>query len=204
MLKVGVSEWAGLTLALRLSSPSTPESAQRRSARARVPRFSVSLMMLWLVILPALTAAAVSRVPRSCGTCDPSSCAALPAAGCTFRVMDACGCCELCAAGAGEPCGVRGAAVTRCGPGLECVKAQQQDKTKLKKKKSEGGVCVCKNGDYEVCGSDGVEYRNVCELKAAERQGKSGITVHNKGKCAKGEGAKTSEQRTEWLHFKFY
>ncbi|KAB5554248.1 hypothetical protein PHYPO_G00048170 [Pangasianodon hypophthalmus] len=142
-------------------------------------------MMLWVLILPALTAAAV---PRSCGPCEPSSCAALPAAGCAFRVMDACGCCELCAAGPGEPCGVRGATVTRCAPGLECVKAPE-DKNKLKKKKTEPGVCVCKNGDFEVCGSDGVEYRSVCALRAAsasaERQHKAGIKVRNKGKCAR-------------------
>ncbi|XP_053507654.1 insulin-like growth factor-binding protein 7 [Ictalurus furcatus] len=144
-------------------------------------------MMLWVIILPALTAATVTRAPRSCGPCDPSSCAALPSTGCAFRVMDACGCCELCAAGPGEPCGARGAAVTRCASGLECVKAQE-DKKKLKKK-TEPGVCVCKNGNYEVCGSDGVEYRSVCELRAAsasaERQGKTGIKVHNKGKCTK-------------------
>ncbi|XP_060757131.1 insulin-like growth factor-binding protein 7 [Neoarius graeffei] len=144
--------------------------------------------MLWCLILPALTAAAVSRAPRSCGPCDLSSCAALRPAGCPFRVMDACGCCQLCAAGPGEPCGGRGAVVKRCGSGLECVKAQQEDKKKLKKK-SELGVCVCKNGDYEVCGSDGAEYRSVCELRAAsaaaESQGRTGIKVHNKGKCAK-------------------
>nr|AMS35119.1 insulin-like growth factor binding protein 7 [Tachysurus fulvidraco] len=150
-------------------------------------RFSVLVMMLWVLILPALTAAAVSRVQRSCGPCEPSSCAALPVTGCAFRVMDACGCCELCAAGEGETCGMRGSVVTRCAPGLECVKPHQ-DKKKAKKK-SEPGVCTCKNGDYEVCGSDGVEYRSVCELRAAsasaERQEKPGIKVQNKGKCAK-------------------
>ncbi|KAK3520122.1 hypothetical protein QTP70_014511 [Hemibagrus guttatus] len=107
--------------------------------------------------------------------------------GCAFRVMDACGCCELCAAGAGEPCGARGSVVTRCAPGFECVKPRQDKKTA--KRKSEPGVCMCKNGDYRVCGSDDVEYRSVCELRAAnastERQNKPGIKVQNKGKCAK-------------------
>lgn len=168
------------------------------SADELVSRLAVPVMMLWVLILPALSVAALSRVPRSCGPCEPSSCAALPAAGCAFRVMDACGCCELCAAGPGEPCGVRGA---RCASGLECVKAQEEQKKLKKKKKSEPGVCVCKNGDYTVCGSDGVEYRSVCELRAAsasaERQDKPAIKVHNKGKCVKGEGAKTTEQRVE-------
>lgn len=153
--------------------------------------------MLWVVFLPALTAAAVSRAPRSCGTCEPSSCAALPATGCAFRVMDACGCCELCAAGPGEPCGLRGAAVVRCAPGFECVKPQENKKIA---RKSEPGVCVCKNGDYEVCGSDGVEYRSACELRAAsasaERQENPAIKVQNRGKCAKGKGSEPTAQWT--------
>ncbi|KAK3553094.1 hypothetical protein QTP86_031366 [Hemibagrus guttatus] len=169
----------------RTSNPG--DSALRRYGRARVPGFSVPVTMLWVFIVPALAAAAVSRVPRSCGTCDPRSCAALPVTGCAFRVMDACGCCELCAAGAGEPCGARGSVVTRCAPGFECVKPRQDKKTA--KRKSEPGVCMCKNGDYRVCGSDDVEYRSVCELRAAnastERQNKPGIKVQNKGKCAK-------------------
>lgn len=165
-------------------------------------------MMLWLLILQALTAAAVSRVPRSCGPCEPSSCAALPASGCAFRVMDACGCCELCAAGLGEPCGLRGGAVTRCAPGFECVRPQDDNKRPKIKKKSEPGVCMCKNGDYEVCGSDGVEYRSVCEMRAAsasaERHGKAAVKVQNKGKCAKGEGAKTCKQCMEGGEISMY
>lgn len=89
---------------------------------------------------------------------------------------------------------MRDTTVTRCAPGFECVKHQEGKKKLKNKKRSELGVCVCKNGDYEVCGSDGVEYRSACELRAAsasaERQSKAGITVHNKGKCAKGEGSK--------------
>ncbi|KAF7698439.1 hypothetical protein HF521_004949 [Silurus meridionalis] len=147
------------------------------------------MLLLWVLVLPALAAAAL---PRFCGPCDPSSCAPLPPAGCAFRVPDPCGCCELCAAGPGEQCGARGSAAPRCAPGFECVRATRghEDKKNPKnKKKNELGVCACKNGDYAVCGSDGVEYRSVCELKAAsvsaERLHKPAVTVHNKGKCAK-------------------
>ncbi|KAF5889046.1 insulin-like growth factor-binding protein 7 [Clarias magur] len=59
----------------------------------------------------------------------------------------------------------------------------------MKKKRNETGVCMCKDGNYEVCGSNGVEYRSACELRAAsaaaERQDKPGLKVQNKGKCAK-------------------
>ncbi|XP_062840884.1 insulin-like growth factor-binding protein 7 [Trichomycterus rosablanca] len=149
--------------------------------------------MQWFLVLalvPALVPAlvgAASRVPRSCGPCEPGSCPALPAKGCAFRLMDACGCCEMCAAEAGEPCGGKGVAAARCVPGLDCVITRNGVRTLTKK--GEFGVCACKAGDFEVCGSDGVEYRSACELKAAsaiaERAHKPAIKVQKKGKCAR-------------------
>lgn len=78
--------------------------------------------------------------------------------------------------GEGEPC-VRGPG-PRCEPGLECHRAD---------KKSKAGVCVCKSV-HEVCGSDGVTYKNPCVLKSAnDRRDKEvqpeAVTVKGKGRC---------------------
>ncbi|KAG7280877.1 hypothetical protein CRUP_035187, partial [Coryphaenoides rupestris] len=122
------------------------------------------------------------RVPRSCGTCDLSACAALPADGCAAGTApDACGCCVVCNAAEGEPCGGRGLTARRCAAGLECVKSDKDKKSKA------GGVCACK-ANYEVCGGDGVTYKTGCELKAASARavadGQPGVKVQNKGRCA--------------------
>ncbi|KAJ8271254.1 hypothetical protein COCON_G00101130 [Conger conger] len=140
--------------------------------------------MLTLVVLVAsltLSAAGSGRVARSCGTCEPSACAPLPADGCAFGTMlDPCGCCEICAAGLGELCGGRGLSARRCAPGMECVKDEDDPKSKF-------GICLCKS-NYEVCGTDGVTYKTGCHLKTANQKAldekKPEITVQNKGKCA--------------------
>ncbi|XP_056625977.1 insulin-like growth factor-binding protein 7 [Triplophysa dalaica] len=135
--------------------------------------------MISFLLLTLTIAASASRVPRNCGTCNPSMCEPLPAEGCASGALfDACGCCASCASGVGEPCGGRGAGAKRCASGLECVKSE---------KKIKAGMCVCKN-DYPVCGSDGVNYRTGCDLKAtsvkAVRENKPEIKIQNKGKCA--------------------
>ncbi|XP_028428423.1 insulin-like growth factor-binding protein 7 isoform X2 [Perca flavescens] len=139
----------------------------------------VSLVpVLVLVLVPGLWVR-VSAAP-GCGPCDPGQCVGLPAAGCAAgSVRDSCGCCSVCAAAEGEPCGGRRAAARRCGAGLECVRTDEDKKKKL-------GVCVCKS-NYEVCGSDALTYSNGCALRsaslAAENQGKEPISIQNKGRC---------------------
>eukprot|EP00066_Takifugu_rubripes_P011057 XP_003979427.2 PREDICTED: insulin-like growth factor-binding protein 7 [Takifugu rubripes] len=127
-----------------------------------------------LLVLPALTA-------LECGPCKPDLCTPLPLEGCHMgSVLDYCGCCSVCAAAEGEACGRRHAGGRRCGSGLECIKINKEKKNKL-------GVCGCKS-NYEVCGTDGVTYRNGCGLRsaslAAQEQGIEPITVQNKGRCA--------------------
>ncbi|KAK7916263.1 hypothetical protein WMY93_012024 [Mugilogobius chulae] len=73
-----------------------------------------------------------------------------------------------------QPC-VRGAG-PRCAPGLECFRADKKNKV---------GVCRCKS-TYEVCGSDGVTYKNTCALKSANDRRDpevQAVTVKGKGRC---------------------
>ncbi|KAJ8382293.1 hypothetical protein SKAU_G00030710 [Synaphobranchus kaupii] len=147
------------------------------------------LVLFALVASVPFMTAASDRVPRSCGTCNVSACDPLPTDGCEFgKVQDSCGCCWLCGAGLGEPCGGRGSSAKRCAAGMECVKSDKAKKGKV-------GVCVCKS-DYEVCGTDGVTYKNGCDLKAASLravdQKKTEIKVYKKGKCAQAPAIVTS------------
>lgn len=152
------------------------------SSQQQITMKSVSAALLLvpvLLVLPALTA-------PGCGPCEPALCSPLPPEGCkSGSVLDSCGCCSVCAAAEGEACGGRRAGARRCGPGLECVKSNTD-------KKNKQGVCACKS-DYEVCGSDGVTYRNGCGLRsaslAAEAQGEPPVTIQNKGRCTTGESA---------------
>uniref|UniRef100_A0A8C4TQB2 Insulin-like growth factor binding protein 7 n=1 Tax=Erpetoichthys calabaricus TaxID=27687 RepID=A0A8C4TQB2_ERPCA len=111
---------------------------------------------------------------RCAPPCNPSGCAPLPREGCSWgAVTDLCGCCSVCAAGEGEPCGGRGGGPGgRCAPGMECVK----------KAKRQAGQCVCKN-DGEVCGSDGKSYGSSCQLRAAG----AAVRQVRKGACDQGE-----------------
>ncbi|XP_056328726.1 insulin-like growth factor-binding protein 7 [Danio aesculapii] len=137
--------------------------------------------MLCVLVLALLGSASAQRLSRGCGSCDRTQCAPLPAQGCSSGTLrDSCGCCELCAAGEGEPCGGRGVSARRCGSGLECVKTD---------KKSKSGICVCKSG-VPVCGTDGLNYNSGCALRAASaralQEKQPEIRVHNTGRCAQG------------------
>lgn len=150
--------------------------------------FSLVLLLIpVLLVLPALAA-------PGCGPCEPALCAPLPLEGChSGSVLDSCGCCSVCAAAEGDVCGGRRAAARRCGSGLECIKSTTD-------KKNKQGVCVCKS-DYEVCGTDGVTYKNGCGLKsaslAAQAQGREPISIQNKGRCSTGESRGISPYSTE-------
>ncbi|XP_047210429.1 insulin-like growth factor-binding protein 7 isoform X3 [Girardinichthys multiradiatus] len=131
-----------------------------------------SFLVPLLFLLPVLWAG------PGCAPCDPAQCAPLPAEGCPAgSLRDSCGCCAVCAAAEGELCGGRRGAARRCGSGLECVRSDDD-------KKSKTGVCACKS-NYEVCGTDGTTYKSACALKTASRsEGKEPINIQNKGRCA--------------------
>ncbi|KAG7247152.1 hypothetical protein CRUP_003458, partial [Coryphaenoides rupestris] len=106
--------------------------------------------------------------------CDPASCPRLPANCAAGETLDVCSCCSVCASGEGEACGGGGAGKLGdpvCAEGMECSFAAAGGGagggvgfSVTVRRRSKSGVCVCRAGE-PVCGSDGVSYRNVCELK---------------------------------------
>ncbi|XP_039397866.1 serine protease HTRA3 isoform X2 [Mauremys reevesii] len=109
--------------------------------------------------------------------CDVSKC---PSPSCpSGYVPDRCNCCLICAAGEGDSCGRK--EDPPCGDSLDCKHPMG--------KRFGKGVCQCKLS-YQVCGSDGRTYDNVCQLKAVSRktlqQGLPAVIQIQKGACESG------------------
>lgn len=110
--------------------------------------------------------------------CDVSKC---PSPSCpSGYVPDHCNCCLICAAGEGDSCGRK--EDPPCGDSLDCRYPMGKRFAK--------GVCQCKLS-YQVCGSDGRTYDNVCQLKAVSRkalqQGLPAVIQIQKGACESGK-----------------
>lgn len=130
----------------------------------------MQLLVLSLLVLLPLSALSEPK-PKCPSRCDVSTC---PSPSCpSGYVPDRCNCCVVCARAEGEPCGIRGE--EPCGDGLQC-----------KRTKGTKGVCQCRYG-AKVCGSDGVTYGNICQLKATSRKnlqlGQDGVSQVHKGPC---------------------
>uniref|UniRef100_A0A8C7CL66 HtrA serine peptidase 3 n=1 Tax=Oncorhynchus kisutch TaxID=8019 RepID=A0A8C7CL66_ONCKI len=132
--------------------------------------------------------------PKCSERCDVSTC---PSPSCAMGyVPDRCNCCLVCAQGESDPCGRKDD--LPCGDGLECKHPAGKRLGK--------GFCQCKLG-HKVCGSDGVTYGNVCQLKAQSRkalqQGLPAITSVQKGPCEINNNKGTSHPTSPRYKFNF-
>ncbi|XP_034536945.1 serine protease HTRA1A [Notolabrus celidotus] len=123
--------------------------------------------------------------------CDKSMCPRVPANCPTGQALDACNCCLVCASGEGEACGGSGKlGDPMCGEGLECSVPGGVAYTVTVRRRSKSGTCACKTTD-PVCGSDGVSYRNICELKRVSRRAQKlqqpPVLFIQRGACGKAQ-----------------
>lgn len=123
--------------------------------------------------------------------CDKALCPRLPADCPAGQTLDVCHCCPVCASAEGEACsngGKLGDPV--CEEGLECSVSGGVQHTATVRRRSKSGICVCKSPE-PVCGSDGVSYRNICELKRVSRRAQKlqqpPVLFIQRGACGKGE-----------------
>ncbi|XP_029383314.1 serine protease HTRA1B isoform X2 [Echeneis naucrates] len=164
------------------------------------------MLRLVLCVTAVLAAPAAGSGPRiakrfaiGCPElCDKSQCAPIPADCLAGDVLDRCDCCPVCASGEGEKCG--GTGDGECAEGMECVVTDGVEASSTVRRRGRAGVCVCTSSE-PVCGSDGVSYRNICELKrvsnrAAKLQQPPVIFIQ-RGACGKGQ------QNPDSLRYKY-
>lgn len=123
--------------------------------------------------------------------CDKTMCPAVSKDCSTGQVLDQCNCCPVCASGEGEACGGIGKLGDPvCGEGLECVVSTGVGYTATVRRRGKTGSCVCKTTE-PVCGSDGVSYRNICELKRVSKRAQKlqqpPVLFIQRGACGKSQ-----------------
>ncbi|XP_029933077.1 serine protease HTRA1B [Myripristis murdjan] len=133
--------------------------------------------------------------------CDKSQCAPIPADCLAGDVLDRCDCCPVCASGEGEPCGGAGRVEEpECAEGMECVVTDGVEASATVRRRAKPGVCVCTSSE-PVCGSDGVSYRNICELKRVSNRAtklqQPPVIFIQRGACGKGQ------QNPDSLRYKY-
>lgn len=127
--------------------------------------------------------------------CDKSMCPRPPADCAAGQTLDVCNCCPVCASGEGEACGGSGKLGDPvCGEGLQCSVPGGVAYTITVRRRSRSGTCMCKSSE-PVCGSDGVSYRNICELQRVSRRAQKlqqpPVLFIQRGACGKGRPSRT-------------
>ncbi|MBN3282675.1 HTR1B protease, partial [Polyodon spathula] len=126
-----------------------------------------------LLFVPLLVAEAriSKRYVVGCSDrCDKSQCPLIPTECLAGDTLDQCDCCPVCAVGEGESCGGSGRlGEPVCGEGLECSVSDGVAHSLTVRRRGKAGVCVCESSET-VCGSDGLTYRNICELKSVSQR----------------------------------
>ena len=122
--------------------------------------------------------------------CDKSMCPRMSGDCLAGQVLDHCNCCQVCASGEDEACGGNGKLGDPvCGEGLECSVSGGVAYSATVRRRGKSGICVCKSTD-PVCGSDGVSYRNLCELKRVSKRAQKlqqpPVLFIQRGACGKG------------------
>ncbi|KAJ7987633.1 hypothetical protein DPEC_G00328510 [Dallia pectoralis] len=124
-------------------------------------------------------------------TCDKSLCPPIHADCLAGDILDQCDCCPVCASGEGESCGGTGRlGDPECGEGMECSVTDGIGVSATVRRRGRAGVCACKGTD-PVCGSDGVSYRNICDLKRVSNRAlklqQPPIIFIQRGTCGQGQ-----------------
>ncbi|XP_034413930.1 serine protease HTRA1B-like [Cyclopterus lumpus] len=157
----------------------------------------VVLCVMAMLVCPRV--AAGSRVAIGCSDkCDKAKCAPVPAACLAGDVLDRCDCCPVCASGEGEQCG--GTGDRECAEGMECTVTDGVEVSATVRRRGKAGLCSCPSSD-PVCGSDGVSYRDICELKRVRNRAmklqQPPVIFIQRGSCGKGQ------QNHDGLRFKY-
>ncbi|XP_075937723.1 serine protease HTRA1B-like [Anarhichas minor] len=159
------------------------------------------LCVMALLVCPHLIAGSriAKRFAIGCSEkCDKSKCASIPADCLAGDVLDRCDCCPVCASGEGEQCG--GTGHRDCAEGMECAVTDGVEVSATVRHRGKAGVCSCTSSD-PVCGSDGVSYRNICELKRVSNRAmklqQPPVIFIQRGTCGEGQ------QNPDSLRFKY-
>nr|XP_057922452.1 serine protease HTRA1B isoform X2 [Doryrhamphus excisus] len=155
------------------------------------------LLLCSLTLLASADALVSKRAAVGCPeTCDKSRCPPSPAGCPAGTALDACDCCPACAAGEGEPCDAQ----RECAEELTCTLSDGVEATTTVRRRAKAGLCACASRE-PVCGSDGVTYANVCQLRRVSKRAADAhrppVIFIQRGACGEGR------QNPDSLRFKY-